>query len=481
MKGIISLFLLSGRLLFGGTSIEDSVVKVYQTHNIYDYSSPWSAPFQEKMSGSGFIISGNRILTNAHLISDAVFIQVKKTGGTKKYRAKAEWVGHDCDLAILAVPDEEFFASIAPLEIASTIAPVQTEIKVLGYPMGGEELSVTKGIISRTEVQRYAYSGNALLCSQIDASINPGNSGGPVLENGVVVGVVHQAMYAGQNIGYMIPSPVIQHFLKEVDEGEYQGFPIGGTQFQTMENAALRSFYHLERGETGVLIVTVKEDSFLNKVLFPGDVLLSIDGIPIANDGTIDFEDRKRVSLFYLFSLKYYGELIDLGILRNGEKITCSVLIENKCLMRNPPGVIECRTRPTYYTNGGLVFQPLTMNYLADSIENQSLPINLLRYLGNETIGKECSQVVVLTRVLPDLVNVGYQMLSNEVVTSVNGMRVKSMEDLIRAFEDCEAPFYCIFLDSDIEIVLDREEVLRRREKIMQNYFIHHDRSQDLR
>ena len=45
-----------------------------------------------------------------------------------------------------------------------------------GYPQGGDSLSITKGIVSRVVMTRYAHSSNKLLGIQIDAAINPGNS-----------------------------------------------------------------------------------------------------------------------------------------------------------------------------------------------------------------------------------------------------------------------------------------------------------------
>ena len=52
-----------------------------------------------------------------------------------------------------------------------------------GYPMGGDSLSITKGIVSRVVMTRYAHASNKLLGIQIDAAINPGNSGGPAFSD----------------------------------------------------------------------------------------------------------------------------------------------------------------------------------------------------------------------------------------------------------------------------------------------------------
>lgn len=464
----------------GTEMAQGSTVKIYQTRNMYDYDSPWGSPYQERVGGTGFVIEGNRILTNAHVVSGSAFIQVKKSSGVERYQAEVEWTGHDCDLAILSIQDETFFQNIEPLMMAHSVAPVQSEVIVLGYSVGGEDLSVTRGIISRTEVSRYAHSGSSLLCSQIDAAINPGNSGGPVISDNQVVGVVHQIKQGGQNLGYMIPIPIIEHFLKEVDRGMYRGFPHGGVCYQMMENPALRSFYQMEKNDAGVLVTEVDEHSLFKGVVFPGDILLAIDGISIVNDGTIDFEDRKRVSLSHVFSLKYYEEFVELEILRQGEKVTIAVLLEPRSEKASTQQVGSSK-RPSYFISGGLVFQPLTMNYLTHMFYSSPPPLELLYSFRHGKANEDSTEIVVLTRVLPDCLNVGYQTLKDQIVTAVNGIAVKNMQDLVHIFETCEEPYYRISLESHREVVLHRDEVESRHDKILKNYLISHDRSEDLR
>jgi len=479
MRVILCLFLLLSASL--SASLYDAVVKIYQTRNLYDYESPWSSPFQERMGGSGFVIEGNRILTNAHVISDAVFIQVKKPGDVTKYEAEVEWIGPECDLALLKIEDETFFEGVEPLTFAHELAVPHTEVKVAGYPVGGEDLSITKGIVSRTEVNRYAFSGQSLLCSQVDSPINPGNSGGPVLEGDVVVGVAHQLVFGGQNIGYMIPIPVVKHFLQEVKENRYHGFPNPNFIYQSMENPALRVFHELDFSETGVLITRLYENSPFYGVIFPGDVLLAIDGIPISNDGTVQADELRGISLLYLFSRRFFEDEVTVDILREGERKTFTIPIEKSSADRG----IQCRVsynqRPTYFVAGGLVFQPLTLNYLATFMEDDFPPLNLVCRLKKEKEHSQSKELVVLTRILPDLVNTGYQYLVDEIVQKVNGKPIRHMQDLVEAFEESEEPYFVIELDQAGTIVLDRELLLSRQKKILNNYYISMDRSDDLK
>lgn len=111
---------------------------------------------------------------------------------------------------------------------------------VVGYPIGGDSVSVTRGVVSRIELTQYEHGGKELLGIQIDAAINAGNSGGPAFNDaGQCVGVAFQALksHDAENIGYVIPSPVINHFLKDFEtNGKVTGFPRLGIAWQVSKS-----------------------------------------------------------------------------------------------------------------------------------------------------------------------------------------------------------------------------------------------------
>ena len=127
---------------------------------------------------------------------------------------------------MLELEDFTPFSDVPYLEIGD-LSKLDTAVTVVGYPIGGERISVTRGIVSRIDFQPYSHSGvDHHLTIQIDAAINPGNSGGPVLQDGKVAGVAFQG-YSGavaQNVGYMIPTPVIERFRKDVEDGSYDKY-----------------------------------------------------------------------------------------------------------------------------------------------------------------------------------------------------------------------------------------------------------------
>ena len=300
--------------------VKESVVKIYTVFNSYSYHNPWQTKGQKTFHGSGCIISGKRILTNAHVVSDQIFVQVRRSGKAKRYTAKVVEVAHESDLAILEVEDDSFFHGVRALELGD-LADIRDKVEVYGFPDGGDKLSITEGIVSRVEHVSYAHSQAYLLACQIDAPVNSGNSGGPVIKDGKVVGVAFQGMSGEQieNIGYMVPAPVIAHFLEDVADGDHAGIPSLGLSMQKLENKEMRRYYQLKEEQTGALVNKVYPEAPVEGVLATGDVVLAVDGVPVENDGTIEFRPGERTYFGYLVEQKQLGESVTISFLRKGQ------------------------------------------------------------------------------------------------------------------------------------------------------------------
>ena len=92
--------------------------------------------------------------------------------------------GDDCDLAVLRVDDPAFLAGLRPLPLGD-LPSIGERVLTYGFPLGGQDVSSTAGIVSRIESRGYVHSGaDSHLVVQTDAAINPGNSGGPVVQDG---------------------------------------------------------------------------------------------------------------------------------------------------------------------------------------------------------------------------------------------------------------------------------------------------------
>jgi S1-C subfamily serine protease len=463
--------------------VKNAVVKIYTVSNEYNYYEPWQKSGSSGSSGSGCIISGKRILTNAHVVANETFIQVRKAGEAKKYTAEVEAVAHECDLAILKVSDDSFFSGVKPIDIGSLVN-IQDKVAVYGFPEGGDKLSITEGVVSRVEHHKYTHSRAKLLTSQIDAAINPGNSGGPVIKGDKLIGVAFQARSGEdtENIGYMVPTPIVKHFLTDIKDGQYDGIPGLGISWQDMENPHIRRNYNMTAKQTGVLINDIYPDSPAEGVLKPGDIILSVDGKAVENDGTIEFRQRERTLFYYLIQNKYINETIEIVVLRKGKLITCNIKLSKPMSRIRLVQYEQYDVAPTYFILGGLVFQPLTVNYLKiwgdDWYDDAKKSLLNYYFYGKPTEDKR--EIVILTKVLADEINVGYHDINNRIISRINGKKISNMKDLVDAFESNKGKYHIISDELNYRLVLDRQRVNENNKSILQKYGISSDRSRDL-
>ncbi|WP_228856103.1 S1C family serine protease [Desulfomarina profundi] len=457
------------------TSPAEIVVKIQTVRNSPNFQQPWQHVGQLTTHGTGFIIDGNMILTNAHVVSDSVFIHVRRAGRTEKYSAEVKYFDHESDLALLEVAEKKFFKGVSTLKIGD-LPDVRDKVAVYGFPDGGDKLSITEGVVSRIEHINYAYSGSFLLSCQIDASINAGNSGGPVIFNGKIAGVAFQGMHSGyDNIGYMIPAPVIQQFLKDTEDGSIEGIPDLGISMQKLESPYLRNYYKLEDGENGALINNISPGSPSRMLLKKEDVILSVENEDVAYDGTIEFRKGQRTFFGYIIQGKQIGETITLGLKRDGKKISIEVPLQRSVgFDRLVPYKHE--VLPRYYIFGGVVFQPLTLNYLMEygSVADwyQSAPVELMDYYLNGDLEFQTQEIVILSQVLADKVNIGYHELADNVIKTVNGVAVRNFAHLVTLLENSREKYLIIMDTQGTKIVFDKEKMLKGTNNIIRKYMI---------
>lgn len=237
-------------------------------------------------------------------------------------------IGTDCDVALLAVGESDFWEGISPLNLGP-LPDLHDYVTVVGYPIGGDTISVTSGVVSRVEVTQYAHGSCDLLGIQIDAAINSGNSGGPVFdEQGICIGIAFQS-FAGteaENIGYVVPTPVIEHFLSDYKRNKtFTGFPSLGITWQKLESEDLRNAFGMKNNQSGVLIRNINPTSSSFDILQPGDVLMKFDGVTLANDGTVPFRRDERISFTYLVAQKYVEDIASVVILRDKQTQTFDI------------------------------------------------------------------------------------------------------------------------------------------------------------
>ncbi len=463
--------------LIQASDIEDAVVKIYTMSSAPDYYSPWALLSPKQGTGSGAIISGNRIITNGHVIQHASYIQVQRHGKPQRVRARVQQAIHDADLAVLTVDDPSFFKGVTTLDFGELPAS-QAEVKVYGFPIGGKSLSVTKGVVSRVENVNYVHSGINLLAGQIDAAINPGNSGGPVIQDGKIVGIVMQGRRDADNIGYMVPVNVIQHALDDIADNRYDGFPSLGIASQGMEGAAMKKRHGLGPEQSGQLVYHIVPGSNADGSLQVQDVILSINGHIVADDGSIELRGFERTTMHYLISKLQIGEALQMHILRNGQEMDIAIPLDDSARDNRLVPLIDYEAKPQYFIYGGLVFVNLSTNLLTrwGGSWQARAPRNLTDYLRFNEPREDIDEVVILLRVLPADVNVGYHGWSNWVVRNVDQKPIRNLKDLIETIEQSQDDFINLSNERGASIVLDRQQVASEGPTILKRYKITNDR-----
>ena len=414
-------------------------------------------------------------MTNAHVVANAEKIDISLFADARRIPARVRHVAHDADLALLEIENTEAFAGVPCLEFSEEMPQLEDTVRAIGYPIGGNRLSVTRGIVSRIDTIPYAHPRNiAHLALQVDAAINPGNSGGPVLKDNKVIGVAFQGLLKANSTGYVIPIPVIRHFLQDVADGHYDGYVEMGAQFIPMENKAMRRHFGLPDNGLGCLVADIVKKSACDGPLKPGDVVMAVNGLPVDATAMIEL-DGVRVRLEELAERSFAGDKVHFTILRDGEiqqtEATLAPLPSIRVLSR------RYDEQPRYVVFGGLVFQPLNFNVVQEhQIPSGNIMVELDRFTrGGESAEKE--DLVLMTRTLPDEVNARFNNMGRGLVTKVNGVEVKGLNhlhSLLYPAEGTARPEYTVIelADAPRPLVIDSAAVDAANQRIAERYNI---------
>ncbi len=436
LAGLVVLFSATG--LAGGsgpdeTDFRRSVVKIFSTQHYPDLVRPWSRQSPEEITGSGVVIEGNRILTNAHVVAYARQIFVQPFRSADKYRATAAAAAHGIDLAILTLEDPSFFEDHPAAPIADELPLIGDTVKAYGYPMGGEALATTEGIVSRIEFSDYYYD-TAGLRIQVDAALNPGNSGGPAVSGKNVIGLVFSGIDEAENIGYVIPAEEIRAFLADVADGSYGGRLQLFDETQTLENPALREKLGADRQTTGMMVLrphSVREDYPLR----PWDVLTAIGDYDIDNAGMVEIDDNLRLLYRYLVPRLASDDRVRLTVFRDRASLVMDVPVARSAgrLKQYLAG-----RAPSYQIYGPLVFTPAYEEFLgrlsAEYLIGMSSP--LATRGGAEAAFEGEELVIVPAPMFPHPLTQGYEITYPPVLARVNGTAIRNLRHLVETLRD---------------------------------------------
>jgi len=453
------------------SDIYKSVVRIEVATQKPSYKSPWNSGQFSGGTGTGFIIGKNTFLTNAHVVSNARRVMITMHGSARKHPARVRHIAHDCDLAILEVEDFSPFDGLQHLSIGD-VPQLESQVRVIGYPVGGDRISVTRGVVSRIDFRPYSHTrSDQHLVVQIDAAINPGNSGGPVLQDGKVAGVAFQGLTSADNTGYMIPSPVVNRFLTDIKDGQYDKYVELGLSRFPLFNPAMRKAYNLKQDDPGVLVARIYKDGPVDGTLQEGDILTKIDNHSIDSSGSVKI-DGERVNMNEIVERKFAGDEVSLTFIRDGKEQQAKITL--KYFPASSIYAIQYDKRPEYTIQGGLVFQPLTRNlYSALAISNPRVRRLYTKYI-SENIFQEREDIVILTNVLEDPINSYVAGYTGNAIESVNGEKVTSIDQLHQLLNPEEMPKHFVIKceGNSRPLILPAKDIQANNKRILQRYGI---------
>ena len=301
------------------------VVKIEMDSLTPDYATPWNTGRYQGGIGTGFLIGENAFMTNAHVVSNAERIYISMYGDSRKIPARVKFIAHDADLALLEADDPRPFKGIRPFEFSKNLPHLEDEVRVIGYPIGGNRLSVTRGVVSRIDFTTYAHPRNTEhLTIQVDAAINPGNSGGALFDSyGNVIGVVYakSSSVSIEGIGYAIPVNNIKELVEQMindpdsvkDQTKGSQIMLGITIRDITEDMSKQ--YSMP---VGVYITEVSSMSAAERAgLQKGDIITEFAGETVTSADDLNAIKAKQTS----------GDTVSVKIDRNGKEMTLDLVI----------------------------------------------------------------------------------------------------------------------------------------------------------
>jgi S1-C subfamily serine protease len=451
------------------------VVRVNVTNQPWDFSRPWGkrAPFTRRASGA--VLPGNRVLVSAELVANANFLEFEMPDGGNKTPASIEAVDYECNLAVLKCDDDKFLSAFKPFEL--TEAKVGDTLAVWQIENTGVVLA-TQGPMTTAEVARYP-NDDSFLVYRLTASIQFKDSSFtlPVVKDGKLIGLVVRYDNSS-NSAEIIPAPVIEHFIHDAEQRPYEGFPRTGMMYSNTRDPQLRRYVGLAANQPGGVYVTgvLKDSPAAQAGIAEGDVILSIDGQAVDQDGNYVDPKYGKLSVNHLVSTRHYhGDPLKYTIFRKGETTTVEVKIAHRDVQSYviEPYVID--RAPKFFILGGLVLEELSRQYLKEFGQDwqKRAPQELVyldRYQG-DLFKEGPKKIVILSRVLPMPSTVGYEELRQLVIKKINNVALQSLEDVPAALAKAEGSVHKIEFDGDPGVIyLDSASIATDEAALVKNY-----------
>ena len=456
--------------------VPDSFVRVTVTAQTHSFVRPWEKKHPRSRTGIGVVISPNRILVTAQLIANSTFVQLEKIGNGVKCPATVIQKDYAANLAVLAPDDITFLAKSAPVKMVSKRLKIGESLNIVQFEDNDTPI-LAEGELKGIEVNTYPFNVSSLLVFNVEVVLSDVGSRYtlPVLRRGKLVGLMMKYNKGAQTIK-VIPPPVINHFLVDLYDNHYEGFPQAAFSFSTLEDPQLRRHLGLTDSDNGVFIDKVRPGGPADVAgLRDGDVLVAIDHFVIDKKGQYNDLDYGKLSVAHLTNTRSHaGDRKKFSVIREKKKLNIEVVLGTLRADEYPVPPFIMDRGPKYMVVGGLVFQELSQQYLKEWGGNwtTSAPQKLLYYQRNQWDHIEPGEkVVFLSQVLPSEGNIGYGQLNYAILERINGLKISSLQDVPGALKQPHSGFHKFEFEQDPNVIYLDAETLDQENKIIQNRY----------
>jgi hypothetical protein len=440
----------------------------------YEQFQPWKQRAVAQQSGYGCAVGPYLILTTADNIANATIVQVRRYENNEWISAVVKSIDYEYDLCLLELDPNMAGQPLVPLQFTEQYS--QGQEHSIYWLSGAGHLTEARGILDRAQCESNPVSYTDNLYYILTNPSRPTDQAEVVCCQDKPVGIVG---FSDDNDLGVIPAEMINRFLKESQEPVYKGFGVPGFRISALLDPTIRKHLNMpEDMKHGVYVSKVYTLGTGSKELKSGDVILSIENNTINPYGRYLHPQYDRIDLDYLISQKKPGDILDFLVFRNGMQITVNVEVMNFEVKRMLVPYYEYGKQPSYLVTGGYVFQKLTRNYFSLWGDNWSgkVPPHLYQYYSNQAFNPtdERQDIVILSYVLPAPINQGYQDLGRLVVSTWNGMKIRSFEDILKARQlNPDDPFEVIEFELNApKVVIPRQNMVQYDAQIGQIYGI---------
>ena len=455
---------------------QKSVVRVEVTSQPYYHIRPWEKKRPVSQKGVGVVVGAQQVLVTAQLIMDATYIELEHSKDGGKSTARVSHVDYSANLAVLEPVDSSFLADVAPLPIGTHLRLGDTAGVCLVEDNGMEMCSL--GTLRGANVDAYPFAGNFL--TYRIKTVLPRvtyNRGLPIIKDGSLYGLLMN-YDVDKTLLTAVPSPVIKHFLDDLADNTYEGFPMVGFTVTRLEDDQLRRYLQLTEAHQGAYISKLRPESPATLAgMQKGDVLLEINGKPVGKDGKYEDSHYGRLHIRHLISThSQSGDIINVRIMRDGREDNLLMTLKPVSLDQYPTPPYSFDHPPDYIVLGGLVIVELSKPYLEDFGKDwiRKVPGRLIyNYRHQWDLHKPGEKVVLLSSVIPTRAMIGYTDLENLIIKKFNNVDIHGMNDVALALKKPLGNFHKIeFYDYPKTIYLDIRTIENEGAFVKQYYGI---------